>query len=197
MAQFTRTDGEKSSRDDASTILFIGRLVPEKGQGVLLEATAVLAERGHNVRVIIAGDGPWRDEVERHAQRLGVASQISFHGAVGQDEIHAMYASASIFCLPSFAEGVPGVLMEALAMELPVVTTRITGIAELVDDGHSGLLVSPSRSDELADALERLLTDPSLRKEMGLRAREKVLREFNTDISAERLCALFAEELIE
>lgn len=193
--QFTRSASEELSPEDA-TILFIGRLVPEKGQGVLLEAVALLAERGgHDFRVIIAGDGPWRDDIETHAKRLGLMAKTSFPGAVGQDDIHAMYANATIFCLPSFAEGIPGVLMEAMAMRLPVVTTRITGIAELVDDGYSGLLVSPGRADELADALERLLADPQLRQEMGLHAREKVLREFNTEISAERLYGLFAEEL--
>lgn len=197
--QFTRSGNGGPTADDGASgdgaILFIGRLVPEKGEAILVEAAALLTERGHSVSVTIAGDGPSRGEIEHHAERLGVASQMSFPGAVGQDDIHAMYAGASIFCLPSFAEGVPGVLMEAMAMELPVVTTRITGIAELVDDGHSGLLVSPGRSDELADALERLLVDPALRRKMGSHAREKVLREFNTDVSTKLLRELFAEHL--
>lgn len=192
--QFTRSDNGGPPSEEPS-ILFIGRLVPEKGALILVEATALLAERGHRVHVTIAGAGPACGEIERHAERFGVASQIAFPGAVGQDDIHALYAGASIFCLPSFAEGVPGVLMEAMAMRLPVVTTRITGIAELVEDGHSGLLVSPGRPDELAEALERLLTDPSLRRQFGEHARDKVVREFNTDISARLLRDLFAEEL--
>jgi colanic acid/amylovoran biosynthesis glycosyltransferase len=194
--QFTRSDNGGPPPEDGA-ILFIGRLVPEKGEAVLVEAAALLAERGHSVNVTIAGDGPSRRDIEHHAKRLGVASRTSFPGAVGQDDIHAMYAGASIFCLPSFAEGVPGVLMEAMAMELPVVTTRITGIAELVDDDHNGLLVSPGRPDELADALERLLVDPALRREMGSHAREKVLREFNTDVSTRLLRELFAEQLAQ
>lgn len=194
IAHFTRADDAGPSRV-APSILFIGRLVPEKGQIVLLEATALLAERGHSVEVIIAGDGPARGDIEREAERLGVSSNARFPGAVGQDEIRDLYASASIFCLPSFAEGVPGVLMEAMAMQLPVVSTTITGIAELVDDGESGLLVSPGRPDELADALERLLLDATLRQEMGVRGRAKVLGEFNTEISARRISELFAEQL--
>lgn len=80
-------------------------------------------------------------------------------------------------------------------MELPVVSTWITGVPELVDNGRTGLLVAPGRPDELADALERLLTDPSLGREMGGRAREKVVREFNTESSAKQLCELFMSQL--
>jgi colanic acid/amylovoran biosynthesis glycosyltransferase len=192
--QFTPA-GNGSSPKGEATILFIGRHVPEKGHAVLLEAMVLLAERGQIVNLILAGDGPSRPTLERLAKRLGVASRVSFPGAVGQEDIHALYAGASIFCLPSFAEGVPGVLMEAMAMRLPVVSTRITGIPELIEEGRTGLLVSPGRPDELADALEQLLIDPALRREMGLSAREKVVRAFNVDRSAEQLYALFASQL--
>jgi colanic acid/amylovoran biosynthesis glycosyltransferase len=188
--QFTR--GDDASLQADATILFIGRLVAVKGQTVLLEAAALLTARGHKVNVIIAGEGPLRPTLERLAEWLGLASQVSFPGAVGQDEIHALYAGASIFCLPSFAEGVPCVLMEAMAMELPVVSTRITGVPELVDDGRTGILVAPGRVDQLADALERLLADPGLRWHMGSLAREKVIQEFNSQRSAEALYELFA-----
>ncbi len=192
--QFTRHTAEDPPRS-GSAVLFIGRQVAVKGQPVLLEATALLAERGHKVNVILAGEGLLRPTLERIADQLGLASQVSFPGAVGQEDIHDLYASASIFCLPSFAEGVPGVLMEAMAMELPVVSTRITGIPELVDDGHTGLLVTPGRVDQLVEALERLLADPALCRKMGSAARDKVIREFNTESSAEQLYALFAGEL--
>ena len=192
--QFTNHGKEASSSADP-TILFIGRQVPEKGQGVLLEAVALLAERGLSVDVTFAGEGAARPDFERLAERLGIASRTSFPGAVGQDDICALYASASVFCLPSFAEGVPAVLMEAMAMETPVVSTRITGVPELIEDGHTGLLVAPGRADQLADALERLLTDPALCRELGLAAREKILREFNTESSVGQLHALFLREL--
>ncbi|HEX4837613.1 MAG TPA: glycosyltransferase family 4 protein [Solirubrobacteraceae bacterium] len=193
LAQFTRAQDEEPSGDP--TIVCLGRLVPEKGQGVLLQSVAMLAERGLTVNVTLAGEGPARAMLELLALELGLASRTSFPGAIGQDDIHALYASASIFCLPSFAEGVPGVLMEAMAMELPVVSTRITGVPELVQDGHTGLLVAPGRVDELADALERLLTDPSLRRELGARGRELVIEQFNTDRSAEQLAELFTRVL--
>ncbi len=192
--QFTRSENGGPPEGDPS-ILFIGRQVPEKGQAVLLQAVAQLATRGRHVNVTLAGEGPARLMLERLAERLGLAARVSFPGAVGQEEIHALYAGASIFCLPSFAEGIPGVLMEAMAMELPVVSTRITGIPELIEDGHTGLLVVPGRVDELVDALERLLADPALGREMGSRGREKVLCEFNTESSSRQLYALFAEQL--
>jgi colanic acid/amylovoran biosynthesis glycosyltransferase len=192
--QFTDHRPGVSHREDP-TILLIGRQVPEKGQGVLLEAVALLAERGLEVQVTLAGDGAARPDFERLAERLGIASNVSFPGAVGQDDICTLYADATVFCLPSFAEGVPGVLMEAMAMETPVVSTRIAGISELIDDGRSGLLVAPGRADHLADALERLLRDSPLRQAMGAAGREKVIREFNTESSAEQLYALFLSQL--
>jgi len=195
IGQFTRSEEEAERLCGEPMILFIGRQVPEKGQAVLIEATALLFERGHRLTVTLAGEGPSRPMLEQLAQSLGIASHVSFPGAVGQDEIHAMYAQASIFCLPSFAEGVPGVLMEAMAMQLPVVSTAIMGIPELVDDGETGLLVAPGRVDELADALERLLVNQELRNTMSTRAREKVVREFNTERSVEQLRGLFAKYL--
>ncbi len=192
--QFTPSGDRASVRADPM-ILYIGRLVPQKGQAVLLEALALLAQRGQIVDVTVAGEGRWRPVLERLAEQLGVASRVSFTGAVGQDEIRALYESATIFCLPSFAEGVPGVLMEAMAMTRPVVATRITGIPELIEDGNTGLLVTPGRPDELAEALERLLTDAELRHELGARAREKVLSDFNGQRTAEQLYALFAEQV--
>jgi glycosyltransferase involved in cell wall biosynthesis len=192
--QFTRNAVADPSRGD-STILFIGRQVAVKGQPVLLEAAALLAERGYKVNVILAGEGPLRPMLEHFAEQLGLAPQVSFPGAVGQEEIHDLYAGATIFCLPSFAEGIPGVLMEAMAMEIPVVSTRITGVPELIDDGRTGLLVAPGRTDQLADALERLFLDPALCQKMGSAAREKVVSEFNSESSAKQLYALFANQL--
>lgn len=193
--QFTDHGTYTSPADADPTILLIGRQVPEKGQGVLLEAVALLIERGIQVRVTLAGDGASRPDFERLAEKLGIASRTFFAGAVGQDDICALYAGASIFCLPSFAEGVPGVLMEAMAMETPVVSTRIAGISELIDDGHTGLLVAPGRADQLADALEQLLCDPARCRMIGSAAREKVVEEFNTESSAEQLHALFLSRL--
>jgi glycosyltransferase involved in cell wall biosynthesis len=194
LEQFTRTE-RSPAVSAAPRILCLGRLVPEKGQAVLLEAVGLLAARGRRVAVAFAGEGPSRPALEALAGKLGVQAQTTFLGAVGQEEIHDLYARSSIFCLPSFAEGVPCVLMEAMAMELPVLSTRIAGIPELIEDGESGLLVAPGRADELATALERLLEDPELVRRLTRQGREKVVREFDSQRTAEQLHELFVRRL--
>ena len=191
VAQFTRR-AQLNGVGRTPSILYVGRLVPEKGQAVLLEAVAALADRGEKVELVLAGEGPLRPELERAAARLGVAERVSFLGAVGQEEIHDLYERAAVFCLPSFAEGVPVVLMEAMSMGGPVVTTRIAGIPELIENGRSGLLVAPGRPDELADSISRLIGDDDLRHELGCQGREAVLRGFDAEASASQLQELFA-----
>jgi glycosyltransferase involved in cell wall biosynthesis len=196
LASGDATPGRASARTAAEpTILYVGRLVPEKGQAVLLRALALLRQRGRRVRATLVGEGPQRGVLEALGEQLGVAGQLDFTGALGQDEIHALYETASVFCLPSFAEGIPCVLMEAMAMELPVVSTFVAGIPELVDDGHNGLLVAPGRVDQLARVLEWLLADPALCRRLGAAAREKVLEEFSSERSAKQLYTIFADEL--
>jgi colanic acid/amylovoran biosynthesis glycosyltransferase len=187
--QFTGADLARPGAEPE--ILCVGRLVPEKGQAVLIEALALLVERGAAARVRLAGEGPSRGRLEALAAGLGLADLVRFDGAVGQDELCSLYEGAAVFCLPSFAEGVPVVLMEAMAMRLPVVSTTIAGIPELVEDGVSGNLVPPGRADLLAAALERLLAEDVLRSAMGESGREKVLAEFDADASAARLHELF------
>jgi colanic acid/amylovoran biosynthesis glycosyltransferase len=174
-------------------ILCVGRLVQRKGQSLLIEAVAALLERGVPVRLTLVGDGPTRPDLEALAHRIGVGNRVRFAGAVGHDEILPMFRSADIFCLPSFSEGVPVVLMEAMAHSVPVVTTQVMGIPELVENGHSGLLVAPGRVDVLVDALAQLIADPELRTRLGGRGRDKVLSDFDVNVSARHLqSVLFA-----
>jgi glycosyltransferase involved in cell wall biosynthesis len=191
-SEFERNGQPGPPADGAFRVLYVGRLVPFKGQAVLLEAIASLRGSGIDARLTLIGDGPARPDLERRVAELGLAGAVELAGAVGQDEIRSHYAAADAFCLPSFAEGVPVVLMEAMAMRLPVVTTRVMGIAELVDEGESGLLVRPGRSDELAAALAKLARDPDLRERLGRRGREKVVAEFDVRRSGEQLAEIFA-----
>lgn len=194
VADFTRASPPDPPGADPE-VLYIGRLVPEKGQTVLLEAVATLAEQGRDVRVTLAGEGALRPQLERLAARLEIAPRVDFLGAVGQDRLRQLYERASIFCLPSFGEGVPIVLMEAMAMEVPALSTRIAGIPELIESGREGILVPPGRADRLAAALESLLADRELRRRLGSQGRAKVLGEFDAEASAEQLYRLFAEQL--
>lgn len=183
-----RSDGEPA-------ILCVGRLVQRKGQSLLIEACAALRDRGLPVRLTLIGDGPKRAELEALAGRLGVADRVRYAGSVGHDDILPTFRSADIFCLPSFSEGVPVVIMEAMAHSIPVVATQIMGIPELVEHGHSGLLVAPGRVDLLVDALARLAQNSELREQFGTRGRQKVLAEFDVNESARRLLAVLVESL--
>jgi glycosyltransferase involved in cell wall biosynthesis len=141
------------------------------------------------------GDGPARAEVETAARALGLGEHVRFLGSVGQDDLLGRYGAADVFCLPSFAEGIPVVAMEAMAMELPVVTTRIMGLPELVEDGTHGVLVPPGRVDALTDALERLIRDPEERRRMGAAGREKVRADYDVARSARRMRSVLEAEL--
>jgi len=193
--QFTRRT-PPAEPGPGARILYIGRLVPEKGQTVLLEAIAELTRRGHEVTATIAGEGALKPELEKMARRLRLNDRVEFPGAVGQHQLRDLYEEAAVFCLPSFGEGVPIVLMEAMAMEVPPISTRIAGIPELIEHEHGGLLIPPGRPDELADALESLLTEPAFHRELAAGGRAKVLQEFDTDRSAAQLLAVF-EEMLE
>jgi glycosyltransferase involved in cell wall biosynthesis len=173
-------------------VLCLGRLIERKAQGVLVTAVARLAERGVPVDLTIAGDGPTRPSLERLAADLGVADRITFTGVVGQEEAIELYRAADVFALPSLAEGLPVVLMEAMACGVATVSTRIDAVPELIDDGATGLLVDPGDAHGLAAALERLAADPDLRARLGQAAREQVLAEFELGRQADRLLDVLA-----
>jgi glycosyltransferase involved in cell wall biosynthesis len=172
-------------------VLCVGRLVPEKGQALLLEAVRRLLDDGVDVRLTLVGDGPRRAALEARVAELALGDAVHLTGAVGQDQIRDHYARADVFALPSFAEGVPVVLMEAMATGLPVVTTRIAGIAELVEDGVSGHVLPPGRVDLLADALAHLAADPERRCRMGAAGRAAVEAGFDIDRIADQLVSCF------
>jgi glycosyltransferase involved in cell wall biosynthesis len=194
VGQFTRSSPPPVP-DGGGRVLYIGRLVPEKGQTVLLEAIAELVGEGLDVELTLAGDGALKPRLEQLAADLGIGDRVEFPGAVGQEELRELYETATAFCLPSFGEGVPVVLMEAMAMEVPVLSTRIAGIPELIEHGRSGLLVAPGRADQLTAALRELLSDPELHRRLAVGGREKVLAEFDAERSAEQLRDLLVEML--
>ncbi len=176
-------------------ILCVGRLVPAKGQAILVEAVALLKGKGFPVKVTFAGDGPDRARLEGAAVRLGIASACRFLGGVNPEKVRDLYEAADLFVLPSFAEGIPVVLMEAMAMEVPCITTRITGIPELIESGAQGLLVAPSDVNGLAEAIERLWSGPEFRKELAVAGRRKVESSFNLKPNVAKLGAIFASRI--
>jgi colanic acid/amylovoran biosynthesis glycosyltransferase len=171
-------------------VLFVGRLVPEKAPEVLLEATAILRSQGRKLEVAVIGGGPLAESLVTEVERLQLADCVELLGPRGQDELPDWYSWADVFCLPSRAEGVPVVLMEAMASELPVLTTGIAGIPELVQDFATGLLVRPGDALALADGLARLDDDPELRAALGRSGRQHVLRYYTPERNARALRSL-------
>lgn len=176
-------------------VLCVGRLVPAKGQHILLSAMARLRDQGLNIRLRLVGDGPDRASLERQTRELGLGEQVHFEGAVNQDRVRALYREADIFALASFAEGIPIVLMEAMAMEIPCVTTYITGIPELIRHDIDGLLVAPSDDVELATAIARLAHEPELRLRLGQAGRQRVLDKYDLGPNTEHMAAVFSRRL--
>ena len=180
---------------DIFEILCVGRLTAAKGQHLLIDAVARLAKEGRSIRLRLVGNGPDEPALREHASRVEFAECVVFEGAVNQDRIRDFYAEADVFCLPSFAEGVPVVLMEAMAMEIPCVTTHITGIPELIRNGVDGVLVTPSDLDALAGALIRLMDDAELRERLGKSGRARVVELYDLRRSVERLAGIFEERV--
>lgn len=177
------------------SMLCVGRLTPAKGQHLLLDAVAALRDAGESVRLHLAGDGPDRAALERHARGLGIEQWVQFHGALNHDQVRTLYGRCDAFVLPSFAEGIPVVLMEAMAAGLPCVSTRIAGIPELIVDGESGFLTSPSNLPQLVERLRQLIHDADLRDYLGMNGRQRVLEVYDLDRNIDGLAALFQQRL--
>ncbi len=180
-------------------ILAVGRLVEKKGFPFLLQAAAILAGRGLQFELIIVGDGPQRDELERLARGLGLRQRTVFAGPLRQDELAHVYRRADVLCVPSVVaadgdrDGLPNVILEAMAFGVPVVASNLPGIAEAVIAEETGLLVAPGAPNELAEAVERAIGDAELRDRLIRNAREKVAREFDLWDNTAALAALFAQ----
>lgn len=186
--EFPALGAVRADRSAPLRVLFVGRLVPEKAPLLLIRAVAQQPEGSVALRIV--GDGPEMPALRREVERLGADTVVELMGGRGLDEVRALYAWADVFCLPSFAEGVPVVLMEAMASELPVITTPVGGITELVDFGDSGLLVPPGNSARLGAAIGSLATSPQRRGELGAAGRRKIEAEFTVDANVNRLAGL-------
>jgi glycosyltransferase involved in cell wall biosynthesis len=173
-------------------IVCLGRLVAAKGQYVLLLASDELRRHGVPLHVTFLGDGPERPALEAAAMQLGLNEGVTFAGAVGQDLVHRHLDRADIMVLPSFAEGLPVVLMEAMAKEVPCISTRIMGIPELIEDGVNGFLAPASDWRTLADKMELLLDNPGLCDEFGRKGRRTVMEAYDIEANGKAMHDLFA-----
>jgi colanic acid/amylovoran biosynthesis glycosyltransferase len=171
------------------------RLAAVKGQHVLLAAVKILVQAGRDVSLHLAGGGPDRDSLQQDVEARGLQRHVIFEGVLNQDQLRQLYLDSDAMVLASFAEGVPVALMEAMAMEIPCVTTWITGVPELIENMKDGLLVAPADEQALADAIGKLIDDPELRLRLGRAGREKVLEKYDLSRNGARLAEVFHRRL--
>ncbi|WP_017327477.1 glycosyltransferase [Synechococcus sp. PCC 7336] len=174
-SEFRPADRDRLGRH----LLYVGRLDAAKGLPVLFDSLAALKERHPDLLLTVVGDGGDRPQLEARVRQLGIREQVRFVGYKSRLEVRQCLQESDLLVLPSFAEGVPVVLMEAMAAGLPVVATRIAGISELVDDGESGYLVPPGDALALGNRISTLLGDDRLRSRLGAAGRAKVAAEFD------------------
>jgi glycosyltransferase involved in cell wall biosynthesis len=189
-----RPDRVADYRRDAGRVVgTIGRLVPQKAMHVLVEATPALLQASPDTRVLIVGDGPLRADLEAQAARLGVAHAVRFAGY--QEDVVSAYAAMDVFVLPSRDEGFGLVFLEAMAMGVPVVGTRVIGSEDAVDDGVTGLLVPYADPAALAGAVRSILEDPPLAARLRAAAADRVRRVYSREQCAAEVEALYRELL--
>jgi glycosyltransferase involved in cell wall biosynthesis len=161
-------------------VVTVASLTRHKGHQVLIDAAGVVLKRHGNVRFLIVGDGPLRNELESYVKEMGLSSKVVFAGQ--RKDVFPFLKLADLFALASNErEGLGIALIEAMAEGLPVIGTRLGGIPEVIDDRVNGLLVTPGSSHELADALEGLIMDKALREKMGKNGRQIYERKFTAD----------------
>jgi glycosyltransferase involved in cell wall biosynthesis len=198
----TRQFAPRAEAEDPAVpvLLSVGRMVEKKGFPVLVEACKLLRDRGVQFRcVLIGGDGPCARQVASLVQEWGLEGVLELRPAVTQEALKEIYQQATLFALPcqitenEDRDGIPNVLVEAMAVGLPVISTNISGIPELIEHGVSGLLVNQKDAAALADAIAGLLRAPDLRRRLGGAAREKVCRLFDSESNILALHRLFLD----
>jgi glycosyltransferase involved in cell wall biosynthesis len=181
-----------SDPPDVPRLVCVGRLCEQKGQLLLVQALAQLAQRGQRAELVLAGDGEMRPDVEALVRSSGIERQVRITGWISGSQVREEILAARALVLPSFAEGLPVVIMEAMALRRPVITTFVAGIPELVRPGEGGWLVPAGDVEELATAMAECLSmTPASLARMGTAAHVRVLARHDIDIEAAKLAGLF------
>jgi glycosyltransferase involved in cell wall biosynthesis len=200
-ADFSRllADAPPAHRPDRLRVISVGRLVAKKGFDVLVDALALLTERGVDVTAAIAGEpGPEGHSIRERVATSGLSERVEFLGTLSQAELFAEYRRSNVFALAcritddGDRDGIPNVMMEAMAAELPVVSTAVSGIPELVETDVNGLLVPPEDAAALADAIWRLSKDPALAQRLAAAGANTIAEHFDGEVLARRMAELFA-----
>ncbi|MFP4379997.1 MAG: glycosyltransferase family 4 protein [Candidatus Sumerlaeia bacterium] len=187
-------------REDKPVVLSVGRLCDTKGFPDLLDACMLLRDRGVDFRLKIIGDGYMREELESQIERLHLGDLVEIAGLLPREEVRKAYAESRLFVLPCVVtprgdrDGIPNVILEAMAMGMPVVGTDISGLPEAIEDGVNGRLIPPHAPEKLADAIQELWENADLRERMGRASREKVERVFGLQMNMDHLAGFIHEK---
>jgi len=174
---------------NSTNILYAGFLTENKGVHILLEAFARFREKYHtpDIKLHLAGDGYFRPKLEEICQQLKITENVIFYGFIGDKEkLKQLFREADMFVLPSKSEGIPKVLLEAMAYGVPILTTNVGGIPEMITHNENGILIPPRSSKDIARSVVNLVEDDQLRKELGVNARKTVEKKFSWKIAALR-----------
>ncbi|UCC53236.1 MAG: glycosyltransferase [Anaerolineaceae bacterium] len=189
----------KTNGDGPFRMMSVGRLIEKKGFEYLIEACALLVNSGQDLQCKIAGAGPLQESLQARIDHQGLQKQVRLLGAVNQDKILELYQESEAFVLACVVgqdgnqDGLPVVLVEAMSCGLPVISTPVAGITDLIQPEETGLLVEQRNSLELAEAIEGLIGDEKRREKLGERARQKVEADFQVQQSTSRLAAIFRD----
>jgi glycosyltransferase involved in cell wall biosynthesis len=184
-------DAEFGLKEENKKILYVGRLMEEKGLDVLLNAYSIVNAKMPNTNLIIVGKGHLRANLEEEADKLGLENVV-FTGFISDSLVRQAYASSDLFVLPSYAEIQPLVLLEALAMGLPAIGTRVGGVPEMIVDGKNGYVLKPGDHEGMAEKIITILNDDTLRKEFS-RSSLRMARSHDIEKSADKLERLYNE----
>ncbi len=182
-----KTVRRKSGLDEtAEIILFVGRLHIIKGVKYLIEALKIISQKYTSTRLVLVGEGEERQRLQEMVKGLGLSNRVSFVGSVPNRKVAEYMSAADVFVLPSLSEGFPVVIPEAMAAGLPIVTTNVRGLPEIVKDGENGFTVDPQNSQQLAEKISLLLDDKELRQKISRNNRRKA-RQYSWETVVEKL----------
>ncbi len=191
-AQFRYRPSPIAPETNRARLLCVGRLSSAKAQMLLVQACARLRDEGLDFSLTLVGDGPDRSRIAQAVSALALSDRVELTGSLNQLAVRAQLAQADIFVLPSLAEGIPVVLMEAMSSGVPCVSTPVNGIPELISHDQTGLLATPGDLDSLAAQLRRLIQAPYLRGKLAQAARAKVLADFDLPRNVAQLSRIFS-----
>ncbi|MBA7507586.1 N-acetyl-alpha-D-glucosaminyl L-malate synthase [subsurface metagenome] len=187
----TIREGLKVNSDER-LILFVGGLKPTKGLEYLIQAMSSISQSEMKMKLLLVGQGEERDRLEQLAKNLGLSSYVKFVGEVPYKEVPEYMAASDVFVLPSLSEGFPNVILEAMASGMPIVATRVGGLAEIIKDGDNGFLVEPGNPQQLAEKVLLILKDKELRERIS-RNNKEAAKEYSWEGIVDRLEKVYSD----